>query len=122
MQRLIFNSATLTLGLVIIIALVLSGCGGNFQAPVAEQGERHALALVMRRVWPERHELRAHVTRTVSVSPDEVADAYGETLREIAGQLSDDELRLLTNAARVMREGSARLRAAKEDSGAEDGG
>ncbi len=88
----------------------------------AMQGEKHALALVMRRVWPERHELRAHVTRAVSVSPDEVADAYGETLREIAGQLSDDELRLLTSAARVMREGSARLRAAKEDSGAEEGG
>ena len=52
----------------------------------------------------------------------EVADAYGETMREIAGQLSDDELRLLTSAARVMREGSARLRAAKEDSGAENGG
>ena len=73
----------------------------------AMQGEKHALALVMRRVWPERQELRAHVTRAVSVSPDE---AYGETLREIAGQLSDDALRLLTSAARVMREGSARLR------------
>ncbi len=85
----------------------------------AMQGEKHALALVMRRVWPERHELRAHISR--AVSSQEIADGYGETLREIAGQLSDDELRLLTSAARVMREGSARLRAANEDSGAESG-
>ncbi len=72
----------------------------------AMQGEKHALALVMRRVWPERHEVRAHISR--AVSGQEVADGYAEAIQAIATRLSDEELRLMANAIRLLNEASHR--------------